>query len=61
MSEARWAAHDLERGWLVDTGVGGSFDWNVEQAKWWSNTIEAMNELRACEIPTMNILLLRVR
>lgn len=36
--------------WLTDTGVGGSFSPNVDDAQWWGSPAEAMGSLRECDL-----------
>lgn len=55
-------------GWVVDTGVGGTFSWNSDKAKWWDSEDAADTELIACELlkltgpsPIRSYLVVRVR
>lgn len=37
-------------GWVADTGVGGTFSWNADDAKWWDSEDAAISELVACDL-----------
>lgn len=36
--------------WLVDTGVGGTWSTNVDQAEWFDSPEDAIEALHACDI-----------
>ncbi len=50
----RFAAYNEHLGgWLVDSGVGGTFSFNVDDACWWESFDAAMDELVECELVTV--------
>lgn len=40
-------------GWMVDTGVGGTWSWNVDDAEWFNSPEDAIGALYACDIIEM--------
>lgn len=63
-----WAADTVEdQHWLVDTGVGGTWSPDVEQAQWFASVDDAIGALYACDLvePDTNwseqFLILRVK
>jgi hypothetical protein len=46
----KYAVYKTGEHWLVDTSVGGTYSPNVDDAKWWTDPAEALNELRACDL-----------
>lgn len=65
----RFLLEDAEnRFWLTDTGVGGSWSPNVDDAEWFDSVDAAIDTLYACDLvaPNTNLsrqgfLILRVR
>jgi len=46
----KFGAYHCERGWVVDTGVGGTYAWDVEQAQWHDSVEAGIDELVATDI-----------
>jgi hypothetical protein len=46
----KWAAYHVENGWLVDTGVGGTYSFDVDQAQWFDSMMHANDQLVATDI-----------
>jgi hypothetical protein len=45
-----WGVYHEEYGWLTDTGVGGSYSFDVDQVSWFESTDDAAASLRACDL-----------
>lgn len=46
----KFAAFDRAQGWVCDCGYGGTFSWDVDEAKWWDRASDALVELQASAI-----------
>lgn len=45
-----WAIYHDMNGWLTDTGVGGSYSFDVDNAAWFGDSIDAVETLIACDL-----------
>lgn len=48
--DEKYAVYHKDQGWLVDTGVGGTWSWNVDDAQWFDGADAAVESLYACDI-----------
>jgi hypothetical protein len=46
----KYAVYHKHQGWLVDTGVGGTWSWNVDDAAWFADAGVAVESLYACDL-----------
>lgn len=46
----KWGVYHVENGWLVDTGVGGTYSFDVDQAQWFESEGFARATLEATDI-----------
>jgi hypothetical protein len=46
----RYAAYFRDHGWLVDSGVGGTFSFDVAQCCEWPDVQHAISEMLACNL-----------
>lgn len=46
----KWGVYHVEHGWLVDTGVGGTYSFDVDQAQWFGSEEFAKATLKATDI-----------
>ena len=47
-----FVVHHAEHGWLTDTGVGGSYSMDIDDAQWFWSDSEAVDTLGATDIAT---------
>lgn len=50
VGKTSFGVYHRSKGWLVDTGVGGTFSWDVDQAGWWDTEHHAITELVECDL-----------
>lgn len=43
----KWGAHHPIHGWLTDTGAGGSYSHDVDDAQWWDTFDDAVEGIAA--------------
>lgn len=46
----KFGAYHRERGWVEDSGVGGTYSWDVERAGWHDSAQAWVDELVATDI-----------
>lgn len=49
-TQPMWSVYHDEHGWLIDTGVGGSYSFDVSDAQWFESTTDAIDTLKACDL-----------